>query len=589
MEESYKTLKAEAHQRASALNKKSFQYSLLRFFVFLSVAGCGYLIYQGESYLVIALLLLVPVFILLIIKHRRIKQEWRLSQEIEEINDEELRFLGGDQSHFSTGSAYQDDKHPFASDLDLFGSDSLFQHLSRCSTDEGQRELALMLKNPSHDQEKIVETQRAVRELASSVEWRQRLQAFGRVQPKLNEAMALVKAWGEEILPPLKKWQVVLSFLVPALFATASISSFFWPADFLEYSLWILLAANLSLTNLHVKKAKRILSKSLEIGRSISQCVLMLEHIENQKFESKKLQELQASLKKFPSTEFRKLSKILFKLESIYNDLAILFLSGFYQYHVHALRSLIKWRQNHATSISEWFKIIGQTEALDSLANFAYNNPSYAFPSFNKNGHFDFSELGHPFLEVNERITNDLTVGNGELIILTGSNMSGKSTFLRTVGINLVLSRIGSCICAEKADVDSIDIFVQMKVSDSLVGGQSYFFAEVDRLRYIKESLEKNNGLVLLDEILRGTNSGDKQAGTIEFLKKIQTLGASGIVATHDLGVCKLADDFPESISTKCFEVEIKGDQLLFDYKLREGVCTSKNATFILKQNGIID
>jgi DNA mismatch repair ATPase MutS len=185
-------------------------------------------------------------------------------------------------------------------------------------------------------------------------------------------------------------------------------------------------------------------------------------------------------------------------------------------------------------------------------------------------------------------VTNSVDFAQKSFIILTGSNMSGKSTFLRTLGINLVLANAGSPVCAHSASVHPMDILVSMRLSDSLSDSESYFFAEVKRLKEIMDELDNHRCFILLDEILRGTNSDDKRTGTIEVVRNVIAKKAIGAIATHDLEVCNTTDEFPETLVNKCFEVEIKDNELHFDYRLRDGICQNKSATFLMKKMGVI-
>ena len=231
---------------------------------------------------------------------------------------------------------------------------------------------------------------------------------------------------------------------------------------------------------------------------------------------------------------------------------------------------------------------MGEFEALSSIANFDYNNPDYIYPTLNEQETISFTQLGHPLLTDEVRVCSDIEFVKQKFIILTGSNMSGKSTFLRSLGINMVLTGAGAPVCATKALVHPLDIYVSMRLSDSLSDNESYFFAEVKRLKEIMNALEQKPSFVLLDEILRGTNSDDKRIGTVEVIKKLITKKVIGAIATHDLKVCDTTDDYPNSLINKNFEVEIVNGELVFDFKLRDGVCKNKSATFIMKKMEVI-
>jgi DNA mismatch repair ATPase MutS len=262
--------------------------------------------------------------------------------------------------------------------------------------------------------------------------------------------------------------------------------------------------------------------------------------------------------------------------------------NGTFLFNLHVLKSMIVWKKQHAVVLEEWLEVIGEFEMLNCLANFSYNNPEFVYPTLNSNYEIDFSDLSHPLLNPATRVGNEVQFQPQSFMILTGSNMSGKSTFLRSLGINMVLSGMGSPVCATQANVHPLPVLVSMRLSDSLSDSESYFFAEIKRLKQIMDELEENPAFVLLDEILRGTNSDDKRNGTIEVVKKVIGKKAIGAIATHDIEVCLTTNEYPEILTNKCFEVEISNNELHFDYTLRDGICKNKSATFLMKKMGVI-
>jgi DNA mismatch repair ATPase MutS len=288
------------------------------------------------------------------------------------------------------------------------------------------------------------------------------------------------------------------------------------------------------------------------------------------------------------SKEIKELSSIFSQLDSLNNLIGAFLMNGIGLYHLHVYRKLLIWKKEHAKKVKAWLDVIGEFESLSSLANFAFNNPDFCFPGISSNDGMFFKDLGHPLLDKQACVRNTVTFDQQEFIILTGSNMSGKSTFLRTLGVNMVLGSIGAPICASEASIQARKVWVSMRVSDSLEDSESYFFAEVKRLKEIMDHCEKEASFVLLDEILRGTNSDDKRSGTIEVIKKLITKDVMGAIATHDLEVCLTTDEYPDKLINQCFEVEIINNELYFDYKLRPGICKNKSATFLMEKMGVI-
>jgi DNA mismatch repair ATPase MutS len=275
-------------------------------------------------------------------------------------------------------------------------------------------------------------------------------------------------------------------------------------------------------------------------------------------------------------------------MDTINNFVSALLFNGTFLFNLHVLKNLLNWKTNHASVLEEWLNVIGEFEMLNSLANFSHNNQDFVFPELNTDFKIGFSNLNHPLLNPETRVGNEVQFFPESFMILTGSNMSGKSTFLRSLGINMVLGGIGSVVCANKATMHPLPVLVSMRLSDSLSDSESYFFAEIKRLKQIMDALEDKPAFVLLDEILRGTNSDDKRNGTIEVVKKVIAKKAIGAIATHDIEVCLTTNEYPDILTNQCFEVEIKNNDLHFDYKLREGICKNKSATFLMQKMGVI-
>ncbi|MEA3443975.1 MAG: DNA mismatch repair protein MutS, partial [Bacteroidota bacterium] len=251
---------------------------------------------------------------------------------------------------------------------------------------------------------------------------------------------------------------------------------------------------------------------------------------------------------------------------------------------------LEKWRSSNSENFDNWIKVISEFDAFSSLANFAYNNRQFVFPDVHqKEFKLEMKDAGHPLIPDNMRINNDLVVnGKSNFFIITGANMAGKSTFLRTVGVNLVMAMAGAPVCASRFVFKPVDVFTGMRTSDSLQKNESYFFAELSRLKTLIDLLRKGKEMfVILDEVLKGTNSKDKRLGSLALLRQLVGMEATGIIATHDVSLGDLEKEFPNNVSNRRFEVEIENDELIFDYKLKTGISRNLNATFLMKKMGI--
>jgi DNA mismatch repair ATPase MutS len=320
----------------------------------------------------------------------------------------------------------------------------------------------------------------------------------------------------------------------------------------------------------------------------------LLKEIEAKSFESELLQSEQDRLKrrgKLASEAIADLGQLTYMLDQRLNAFAGLLLNGMVLWDIKYMVRLEKWRENHKEELPVWLDVIGKWDALLSWARFRYNHPSFVLPEVSE-GEFlmEAKGLGHPLLDPATRVDNDMTLAKpGEFLIITGANMAGKSTFLRTVGVNLVLAMNGSVVCAQNFRFRPIELLTSVRATDSLQDHESYFYAELKRLKMLIDKLREGKPVfIIVDEMLRGTNSRDKQEGSRQFIKQLIQLKGVGMIATHDLSLGTLQDEFPGFARNKRFEVDITDEQLSFDYKLRDGISQNLNATFLMKQMGIM-
>lgn len=587
----YQNNLSQLKETAKQLSSKDREISIIRFICIASFAILFYQYYQSDQiiWLITSALTLIA-FALLIRFHNKIRWKARFTNEKITVNEHELQFIEGDLSSFENGEEFIKHDHPYSYDLDFFGENSLYQSLNRTSTVSGRKILANHLLHILPTKE-IEQTQESVKELAPKLDWRQGFLALAKMNPDSLESYDQLITWSDKKPVSINAFTRFISYLLPIatlaflgiyLIASSSMSGNIGGLLFL-INLGVLGAFSISI--------KKELMDTTKIEKILKQYSFLLEEIEHQSFSSEKLKNLQSQLihhNRKASKAIHRLAILFGRMEHVANVFASPILNGLFLYHIHVLIGLSQWRKNHAEDIKEWLNIIGEIESLNSLANFSYSNPDFVYPKLNNNHHLHFEDLGHPLLSKSKAVTNSIDFSNHRYFILTGSNMSGKSTFLRTVGVNMVLAGIGAPVYSSKANVHPLPVLVSMRLSDSLTDSESYFYAEVKRLKSIMDQLVSEPCFVLLDEILRGTNSDDKRNGTIEVIRKMAAMQAYGGIATHDLEVCKTSDEFPEVLTNKRFEVEIVDDELVFDYKLRDGICQNKSASFIMKKMGVI-
>lgn len=589
--DNYKKLHAQYTASTNALLTKLRWLSLVRILLFLLFIFLGYKSVQtGSPFFIIGTFTCFILFILLIRFYDRIQLDVSFYKALAKLNQDEADFLSGKPSVYADGKEYIDPHHPYSYDLDLFGAGGLFSYLNRCSTQFGKEALSRSLLHP--DTKQITARQDAIAELKEKLDFRQSLQAHGSLLDTREKEMRQLKAW---LVTPAssgnKVWQFI-AYLLPAI-STGTLIYYFVTEEAralnLFYQLFVL---NLVVAVAFSRKIMVQLSVSTSVTKILQQFAGQLKQIENEQFQSPLLKELQQRLSTGNETASGSISKLaaLFNyLESVVNLVVSTVLNGLFIFHVHILFRLEKWKTVQGNKVIPWLDLLGEVEALNSFANLAYNNPDFCRPLVSDKETLVAKEMGHILIRPEKRISNSISFAENKFVILTGSNMSGKSTFLRTLGLNLVLARAGSNTCAKEFIFYPYSVHVSMRISDSLQDNESFFYAELKRLQAIIHELESGEKtFVILDEILRGTNSNDKHQGTVGLIHKLVNAGACGIIATHDLTVSDLHQTYPAYISNKCFESQIVGDELLFDYRLKDGVCTRLSASFLMAKMGII-
>jgi DNA mismatch repair ATPase MutS len=589
--EIYKSRSASYAKKLVKNRKKYNKISVFRLICILLFLVCGFYYIKESTFLFLFLSIFFLVsFLVLMRLHSKLAFEIEIEEAIISINNDEIDYLEKNKLHFKNGEEFIDFNHPYAYDLDIFGQYSLFQNINRTATFIGKKTLANQCLTLLSNHE-IISNQDAIKELSNKLDWRQDFLALAKISNDSKQAYESLLKWSKFNSATISKVSVFSSILLPILFL--SFALWYWISRDLVVLqiLSLIFVLNLSFLGLFLKRIQLETAHSTNIAQLTSQYSLLLQKIENEDFTSTKLILLQKQLmykNNNASKHFERLSTLFSSMDTVQNFVTAILLNGTFLYNLHTLRSLIDWKNQNAAALQEWLDTIGEFEMLNSLANLSYNNPDFVFPELNDKFEISFSALSHPLLSKKNRIGNDVDFQPQSFMILTGSNMSGKSTFLRSLGVNIILTGMGAAVCASKANVHPLPVLVSMRLSDSLSDSQSYFFAEIKRLKQIMDALDDQPAFVLLDEILRGTNSDDKRNGTIEVIKNVIAKKAIGAIATHDIEVCMTAKDFPEILTNKCFEVEILNNDLHFDFILRDGICKNKSATFLMKKIGVI-
>jgi hypothetical protein len=531
---------------------------------------------------------IVVLFFFLVKRQEKKEGEKKILENLSKINSEEAKAIRFESTDFPNGQRFADPHHPFGYDLDLFGSGSLYQYLNRSATQLGEEKLATDLSHLTFDKKTIVERQEAVRDLGPKVDFRQQAWAVGKQINDFKLDRNPLEQWlTEKPFIYKKKIYAVLKWVLPAITLSLVFGGYFGPVPFVV--VLGMMAVQMTIAGFHSANVLRI-QKILAEGRSImGNYSRLFELLHNENFSSSLMQRHHA-LAEEAGKEVRKFSALVNALESRMNQIAMIFGNALFLYDFHTISNLEEWREKNGSKLPKWLSSLAEWDALLSLANLHYNFPLYAFGEITEELIVEGKEVGHPLIPSSACVTNNFSLGNPQgIMLITGANMAGKSTFLRTVGVNFILALVGSPVCASKWKTPIIALRSGMRTSDSLQDHQSYFYAELHRLHAIMEELRSGKRmLILLDEILKGTNSTDKQLGSRELLKQLKDQNALVLLATHDIALGDLQQQFPNQIINKCFEGKIEENVLSFDYKLNPGVAQKANATFLMRQMGII-
>ena len=575
-----------------SLNSKHKSLSLLR--VVLFVALIGLVVYAANSrnpYLLSGtIIVFVVVFSIVMQVHNRIKFKRQNTLFAKKINEEELQRLNGKLSGLYNGIKYEDKNHFYAPDLDIFGSNSLFQLVVRSRVEESRRLTADWLLHHAPKAE-ILKRQQAIIELNNDIDWRQEFTALGmhteevdeKKQTDLKEFTSWISAGNKFI--DKSKWKV-LSYLMPLVALVASVLILFF--DFPYQIIFIPIIINfffLKVTFAPLLDLTKKFDAATKVLKSYENLIIA---IENKSFTSEKLSSLQSvfdSDDTKASKSIQTLRRILYQLlnraNMLYFPLNMLFLLDL----IWLLRAE-RWKKKHGSKVKDWFDAIHEIDVLNDMASLNFANPDFVFPEITDDDfQLDAQEMGHPLIH-GERVKNDFQLNNrGKLGLITGSNMSGKSTFLRTVGINLVMAQAGLPVCAQSFYCSPTRVFTSMRTQDNLEEHISSFYAELKRIKQLLDSINEIPVFYLLDEILKGTNSEDRHKGSISLIDQLSEKNATGLISTHDLTLSNLEN---KQVKNYSFNSEIVGDEIIFDYKLTDGPCRSFNASKLMEKMGII-
>lgn len=575
------------------VKKQIFRISMLRLALFIAgVAGIYFFFSQTPLLIVCICLTFLPLFILVKIHNRFfIRKEWLETQA--RIIQEELQALSGDYSSFEDGKEYVNPEHPYSFDLDIFGRRSLFQSINRTCTFFGKARLAKWLQNHLHEKVSIEKRQEMVREISEHTLFREQFRIAGLVHHGQSSDGEKIQAWSQSPAQYLHAgWVKAFIWGVPVINSLLLITSLIGWTSFsclgLSFGIFLVLSFGI------IKRATYIQETYGKQLKSLNGYARLIALAKAEDWKSAGMLELMERFNlngQSPVQALQQLSKELDRLDLRNNQFLYVLLEGSIFFQLQEIVRIERWKVRYGQYISEWLETVGELDALCSLGTFAYNHPQYTYPELTEKPFcFLATQMGHPLMPVSQCVKNDATIPSRPFfLIITGANMAGKSTYLRTIGVNYLLACVGAPVCCERLKLHPNQLITSLRTSDSLSDNESYFFAELKRLKRIIDLLNQGQQLfIILDEILKGTNSMDKQKGSFDLIRQFMQLKANGIIATHDLLLGSLIKQFPEEIRNYCFEADIKDNELTFSYKLREGVAQNMNACFLMKKMGII-
>lgn len=587
----YELLKQKHIQTLGILKRKQSLLGWTRLAVIIGASVVAYFIFTNFGvwgWLVVGIA--IATFLAIVSIDASNNEAITYTNHLIEISDDELKVLQHNYQHRYDGSALQPAEHAYAADIDLFGKASVFQLINRSQTEQGKAQLATDLVHPLSIS-RILERQPAVKEIAPMLEWRQAFQAIAMNTPVTQATQQRINNWlqQDEATYTGNHWRYIL----PVYSCITIVSAIAAILDYIPGPVFSFLFLVYFLTGVYL--SKKVMKAYLQLSgmvQSIDTISELIRSIEEQPFKSPLLSSLQKGIQVNQQKAYgqiKELKEILNRFDLRLNVFVFMVLNSFLLWDVRQMRALNKWKAANQAILPNAFDAIAEFEVLNSLAALHFNQPTWAFPAFANYFTLEGQAIGHPLLATSKRVTSDFSLaGKGKIALITGSNMAGKSTFLRSLAVNMVLAQIGGPVCAASFRLSAMALMSSMRIADNLAENTSTFYAELKKLESIIAAVKQHRPMfILLDEILRGTNSLDRHIGSKALIRQLIREQAVAIIATHDIELTKLQDEFGAAIENYHFDVQVDNNELYFDYKLKHGVCHSLNASLLMKKIGI--
>ena len=560
--------------------------SVIRFLVFCATVFFVYYFLGDAKLMTLSGVVGGVTFVFFLKNYLNLKYKKNELEELVRINTVEIEVLNGHYFDLETGEEYLDPSHMFSYDIDLFGRGSFFQYSNRTATAAGRQKLVNLLT--SNDLVGIEKKQEAIKELAEKPKWRQRFSAVASLIETENSPNAIVK-WIRQYTLFLPKAMQYIPNIFSVISVGIMVAMYFDILAFGHLLVWFFLG--LGITGVYLKNVSNLYNHATKAKDTFQQYYKLLEIIEETKFSSKLIEEKYNDIYsegKNASAVLKIFSKALEALDQRNNIFLAIIGNALFLWDLKQTSKIEKWISMYGANVEKWFEVVSFFDAQNTLSNFAFNHPENTFPKIVSNAPvIDAKGLGHPLIANSKRVTSNCVIDSQDFFIVTGANMAGKSTFLRTVSLNIVMANSGLPVCAGEMKYSPVKLITSMRTTDSLADDTSYFFSELKRLKFIVEALKDEHYFIILDEILKGTNSTDKAIGSQKFVEKLVGSNATGIIATHDLSLCEIEEKYTQ-IKNYYFDAEIVNDELHFDYRLKDGICQNMNASFLLRKMEIV-
>ncbi len=601
----YRDRKERFEAAASELGTKSRRISHMRGLAFIAAAAALLIGVLTEPLAVWFGVVFGVAFVVMVFVHARVLKQLEEAERWTAVNDRALaRVTGRWRELEDTGESLQPEGHPFAEDLDLFGHGSLYQRLSVAHTRYGQRALRDYLCNGVELDESLVR-QGAVRELVDQLELRQQFEALSIAAVQTLAEQAGQRGTRRREAPdpePFFEWAGgswtpsmalllrVASWVLPVCTVVGILGGFIlgWPVAF-----WIVpLVLQLLCIAVSREAAAHAFHALMATEGTLRRYAPMLELVETLEADSVLLKELRERLdstSERPSTAMAGLWRIAGWFAVRENGMVHPFINALLLWDLHCTFKLEAWRRRYGSNARAWFDVLGTFEAVSSFAGYAHDETHHCWPTLDSTrAHFDATDLAHPLIDPEQRVGNDVVLpAAGHALLITGSNMSGKSTFLRSMGLAAVMAAAGAPVCARRFSLSPLPVCTSIRISDSLEAGVSHFYAEVSRLRDVLRAAERGPVLFLLDEILHGTNSRERQIGAKWLLSELLRLESLGVISTHDMGLCEVEPTLETRVSLLHLRESVEDGKMTFDYLLRPGPVTAGNALRLMREVGL--